>query len=141
MVARTSAIAELTGSVGSGQTSMNRRSSFRDILVGPIVLLGLVENVRPSIEVRITVKFRDVRRDQRERLCRLISELAQAAAVRVVASGLRQRWLREHHRGDLPSFSVSSSPRQSSRPLDELLEAAREEIEPKRIDVFGRSRR
>lgn len=68
---------------------MNRRSSFRDILVGPIVLLGLVENVRPSIEVRITVKFRDVRRDQRERLCRLISELAQAAAVRVVASGLR----------------------------------------------------
>lgn len=132
-------LTELAKAVGSGQTPVNLRSSFDDVLAGPVALLSLAEDVNPSIEVRLATGFREIRRDQRERICHLIAELAQGADVRIVATGLVQRWLRDAHREDLPVFEFSSAcnPPRDCRPIEELVEQARDEIDPDSTEVVA----
>jgi len=67
-------------------------------------LLALGEHVdEPTVAVRLTDGFLDdVRRSQRDPICRYLAELARGADVRVVASGRLQLKLYHEHRADLP---------------------------------------
>lgn len=56
----------------------------------------------PTVAVVVPPAFREQRREQRTAVCRLLAALATGADVRIVASGLTQRWLATDHRADLP---------------------------------------
>ncbi|MFB6298290.1 MAG: hypothetical protein ABEH56_07195, partial [Salinirussus sp.] len=83
----------------------------------------------PTVEVRVTQAFREVRADQRRAICELLATLARGCDVRLVATGFMQRWLAREHRTDLPGVSeqCSTGPTRPGR-IDELVEAARDAL-------------
>lgn len=113
-------------------------SPFEDV-IGAARLFGLAldhapDRDVPTLEVRVTQAFREVRADQRRRICEVIATLARGCDVRLVATGLVTRWLAQEHREDLPGVSeaCSTAPTRPG-PVDELVEAARDAL-----DVDGR---
>lgn len=84
----------------------------------------------PTIEVRLTQAFREVRADQRRDLCEFLATLAHGCDVRLVATGLVTRWLAREHREDLPGVSEACNTA-PTRPasVDELVETARDALD------------
>ena len=113
-------------------------SPFEDILAAARVF-GLAldyapDRAVPTLEVRVTQAFREVRADQRRRICEVIATLARGCDVRLVATGLVTRWLAQEHREDLPGVSEACSTAPSRPgPVDKLVAAARDAL-----DVNGR---
>lgn len=77
-----------------------------DVLQSAPRLFALAEDVTPTITFVVSKAFREERdREQREKICQLLSALSEGCDVRVVGSGIELRWLASEHRRDLPSVS------------------------------------
>lgn len=120
---------ELTAALGSGQTPVDLRSIFEDILTGPLALLANVDQ-RPTISIRMDAGFFGLRTDHRRNYCRLLASLAKGCDVRLVTTGYQRRKLRNLHREDLPEFGTNSNPSQTLGPLADLVEDARQALKP-----------
>jgi hypothetical protein len=103
---------------------LGRGRSPIDDVVAAATLFELTDEVTPTIEVRVDQEFRELRASTRRDVCRLVATLARGADVRLVATGLVQRWLVETHRSDLP-VSREDITTPSSGLLAERVEAAR----------------
>lgn len=86
---------ELTTAFGQDGLSPLGHLSLDGVADGPLAVLQ-VGDIQPTVAVRIGQAFRERRRDQRERTCRL---LAQACDLRAVTTSLLAR----KHRTRLPS--------------------------------------
>lgn len=103
---------------------LGRGRSPIDDVVAAAKLFELTDEVTPTIEVRVGQEFRELRASTRRDVCRLVATLARGADVRLVATGLVQRWLVDAHRSDLP-VSREDITTPSSSLLVERVEAAR----------------
>jgi hypothetical protein len=98
--------------------------THEDDLVAPR-LLALTHATTPTVAVRLEDGFLDdVRRDQRERVCEYLAELAQGCDVRVVATGRLQLKLYQEHRSDLPVSQSDITLLADGPARDEILAAA-----------------
>lgn len=90
----------------------------------------------PTLEIRVTQAFREVRADQRRAICELIATLARGCDVRLVATGLVIRWLAREHRQDLPGVSEARSTAPGGPgPVDEHVAAARDALDAESREV------
>jgi hypothetical protein len=99
------------------------------VATGPLAMLSLRDR-RETIAVRVGAGFREQRADQRRAVCSLLADLAQVADVRLVASGLTQRFLAREHRADLPGVSAPCSDAPGAGRVAALVEDALEAFDP-----------
>lgn len=109
-------------------------SPFEDVLGAARLFSLALDHVPdrdvPTVEVRVTQAFREVRADQRRAACELLATLARGCDVRLVATGLVTRWLAHEHREDLPGVSEAcSTPPKRPAPVDELVSTARDALD------------
>ncbi|WP_254768209.1 hypothetical protein [Salinilacihabitans rarus] len=79
--------------------------------------------------------FEDADRRKRVDVCRLLSILARAFDVRLVASGVTEAFLRTQHREDLPGVSEWRDAHRDVGPLAEVVDAATARLDPDGRDV------
>lgn len=88
-------------------------------------------DVTPTIAFVVTEEFTETARDQREAILQLIATLSKTFDVRLVATRVRQLWLRKVHRSDLPGVSEwLNTPRAEPAPLQERIDTALVELDP-----------
>jgi len=95
--------------------------SIEDAL-GVVRLFERVDDVSPSVAVRIDAAFFERRRDQRETICRLLDALAAGADVTIYGSPIELRRLATDHRADLAGVSESWDQPRDSTPVSAALE-------------------
>jgi len=99
------------------------------LAVAGLVAAGEGDAATPTVTVVVGADFREQRREQRVDICRLLATLARGVDVRLVCSGLTQRWLIEAHREELPVSSFDNHPRDSG-PVSALVEPALATLDP-----------
>lgn len=108
-------VADIVPALGRG------RSTVDDIL--STATLFRFDDEAPTLSVRLEYEsFSQLRREQRESVCRLIGVLAKAFDVRLVTTGLARSYLRQNHRDDLPGVSDWCNAHRPNGSLDEALE-------------------
>ena len=122
---------DLTAQLGQdGMTSLGH-APIEAVEDGPVATLQ-AGDVVPTIEVRVPNEFRERPRNQRETALELLATLGLACDVRVVAGPITTRWLAHKHRDELPTeFSErATAGRDEGSPSDEVVTAARSELDP-----------
>ncbi|MUV61726.1 hypothetical protein [Halobacterium sp. CBA1126] len=105
------------------------RHDAEDALAVPR-LLALNDEPAPTVTVRLEDEFlSNVRRSQRDPICRYLAELAQGVDVRIVASGRVQLKLYHEHRDDLPVSRSDIAPL-AQPPTTEDVETAATSLDP-----------
>ena len=100
-----------------------------DLLTVAGLLAADEGDTTPTVTVVVETDFREQRREQRVDICRLLAALARGLGVRLVCSGLTQRWLLKTHREELPVSSFDNHPRESG-PVSALVEEALGTLDP-----------
>lgn len=96
---------------------------------GPLAVLGLAGEPA-TITARVRRTFEDQRAEQRRAVCRLLAALAQVCDLRIVASSITARFLRQCHREDLPGVSETYIGSRGAGRIADLVEQAYRTLDP-----------
>lgn len=125
----------ITRQLGSGQTSLDLRSSQEDLYNATIPLFA-ASHVTPTIALQLNGNFTGRKPEQRRDVLKLCLALAEGCRVHLVVSGFVGRFLWEHHRDQLPtSVTEPFDPRTTPSPgtpsvVAERVTIARETLDP-----------
>ena len=105
-----------TRQLGSGQTSLDLRSS-RDDLDNAAIPIFTASDVTPTIAIHLDGRFTDRKPEQRRDVLELCLALAEGCCIHLTVSGFVGRFLWEQHRNQLPtSVTAPFDPRTEPSP-------------------------